>query len=540
MPRQTERPAAERHARKIGVALAKGRTPPSSRELDAFAQDGGAVFETLEGLVAHLAAGDGEDSPLVYGYDYLLRSQLQSLRFQQDRGYDVAIGMLENFQRAVAGHTTAGRLRGTALSLVAVALHQAGIVISADLTAAIEDTLDDTTEDVPGTADPGILTGLIESIVELCEGNAFLVASSLMETAHGMPLELRTSMAAILTVSQSAAAREAAVLLLLDPEPAIRSAAAAALESQPASVSPRSMRRLIAMRNWRPPAERAEIDKIVRAARAHGIDCAGWEPGGAEEILSSGLDGSGAQTSMVVSPAGRRKRLSSILCKNGLQDAWCGPPEGKSQFRMMLAEATEEVDLRRVSRAYLDRVICHGIQVALDAGACPPAGLLEIAEALGGADWQPQRLEWRAVLGELLVALPAERRTPAAVAATLAASDDLVLACPITDSWFEDDQEVARIVQRSGPRSTEEQAAYLLQSVIEQRREKWAELIVWTAAWLREASAAESGPEAGAWQEFAIVADAVAQGHDLGQIPLMETVAYNTAYAMEDAARSAG
>jgi hypothetical protein len=162
--------------------------------------------------------------------------------------------------------------------------------------------------------------------------------------------------------------------------------------------------------------------------------------------------------------------------------------------------------------------------------------LLEVAEVLGGADWQPQRLEWREVLGELVAALPAERRTPAAVAATIAASDDLVVACPITDSWFEDDQDVARIVQRSGRRSREKQAAHLLQTVIERRREKWAEFIAWTAVWLREADGAESGP----WQEFAIIADAVAKGHDLAQIPLMEFIAYNTALAMDHAARSAG
>ena len=36
----------------------------------------------------------------------------------------------------------------------------------------------------------------------------------------------------------------------------------------PASISPLSMRRLIATRNWHPPDERGRIDGIVRAARA--------------------------------------------------------------------------------------------------------------------------------------------------------------------------------------------------------------------------------------------------------------------------------
>lgn len=524
MPPRTPKSAAERHARKVAEALAKGRPPPSTPDLEDFAQDGEAAFETLEGLVAHLISGGGDESPLTYGYQFLLQGQLESLRFQRDRGYDVAIGMIENFQRAVASHAIAGRLRGEALSLVAAALHQAGIPASADLTAAIKDTI----EDVPETPDAQILTGLIDSIVDACDGNAFALVNSLAEAAHGMPPELRASMAVALAMSPSAVARQAAVLMLLDPEPAIRSAVAATLESLAASVSPLSMRRLIAMRNWRPQAERAEIDKVVRAARAKGIDCAAWDAGGAEEILSTALDGSGAQTCLIVSPVGRRKRLSSILFKNGLRDAWCGPPESKSQLEKMLSRAAHDVDLMRVSRGYLDRIVRHGIEVGLGAGTRPPAGLLEVAEALGGADWQPERLDWREILTELLAAIPAARLTPAAVATTLAASGDLVATSELTASWFEDDQDVARIVQRASRRSHEQQAAHLLQTVIEQRREKWAELFAWTALWLREANGGEGTP----WQEFSILADAVAKGRELAQIPLMEFIAANTADAM--------
>ena len=529
---RTPKSAAERHARKVAGALAKGRPPPSTSDLEDFAHDGEAVFETLEGLVAHLISGGGDESPLTYGYQFLLQGQLESLRFQRDRGYDVAIGMIENFQRAVANHAIAGRLRGEALSLVAAALHQAGIPASADLAAAIKDTM----EDVRETPDAQLLTGLINSIVDACDGNAFELVNSLAESAHGMPTELRASIAVALAMSPSAAAREAAVLMLLDPEPAVRSAVAATLENLATSVSPLSMRRLIAMRNWRPQAERVEIDKVVRAARAKGVDCAGWDAGGADEILSSALDGSGAQTCLVVSPVGRRKRLSSILFKNGLRDAWCGPPESKSQLEKMLSRAAHDVDLLPVARTYLDRIVRHGIEVGLGAGTRPTAGLLEVAEALGGADWQPERLDWREILAELLAAIPAARRTPAAVATTLAASGDLVAMSEITTSWFEDDQEVARIVQRGGRRSPEQQAAHVLETVIEQRREKWAELFVWTVLWLREVNGGEGTP----WQEFSLVADAIAKGHDLAQIPLMQFIAGNTVFAMGDQGAATG
>ena len=57
MRQQAPKSAAERHARKIGAALAKGRMPPATPELDDFVNDGAAVFETLEGLVAQLEVG---------------------------------------------------------------------------------------------------------------------------------------------------------------------------------------------------------------------------------------------------------------------------------------------------------------------------------------------------------------------------------------------------------------------------------------------------------------------------------------------------
>src|ERR1041384_1068795 len=136
---QIPKSPAEHYAHKIAGALAKGRRPPRTPDVEEFADDGEAAFETLDKLIAHLTLeGDGAD-PLTLGYQYLLQRQLESLRFQKDRGYDLAIGMIENFQRAVTNHATAGRLQGAGLSLVMSTLHQAGIPPSADLKAAIEE-----------------------------------------------------------------------------------------------------------------------------------------------------------------------------------------------------------------------------------------------------------------------------------------------------------------------------------------------------------------------------------------------------------------
>lgn len=516
---------SDKCARLLAKALVKGRPPSRTRALDDLIGDGAAAFETLEGLVAHLAVGGGGDAALTQGYLFLLQAQLENLRLQRDRGYDLAIGMLENFQHAVAGHATARRLQGAGLTLVTSALHQAGIPASAELAAVIEATIESA---VP--PDLGQLAGLIDSIVEAGEGDAFLIIDSLAESSHGLPAAARAGVAAALTTSSNSMAREAAILMLLDPERQIRDAVIAALKNRPTLISPVSVRRLIAMRNWRNEGERAAIDEVVRLARVGGIECAASEPGTQHSVLMSGIDGSGAQTAMIILAAGRRKRPCSILFKRGVRGAWAAPPQTSRSLDAMLAQTTEDIALLTVSRAYLDRIICHEIQVGLDAGELPQAGLLQVQEMLGGTGWQPSRLDWREVLATLLSAVPGARREPAAVAELLRQS--VLWAAQFAESWFEDDQEVARQIGLRRMRGAEKQAELVLQTFIEARRDKWAELFCWTALWLREAAPEDDAP----WQQFVILADAIAGGCRLDGVSLMRQIAMSTVWVLAEAA----
>src|SRR2546428_12690982 len=134
----------------------------------------------------------------------------------------------------------------------------------------------------------------------------------------------RGALAAGLALCGASAARGAAVLLLLDPDRVVRRAVAGALATVASSLSPTDVRRLVAMRNWRPENERAEVDGIVRKARAAGVDCAQWEAGGTETILATAIDGAATQGFLLVSPAGPKKRISSILTQGGVADALSG------------------------------------------------------------------------------------------------------------------------------------------------------------------------------------------------------------------------
>ena len=89
-------------------------------------------------------------------------------------------------------------------------------------------------------------------------------------------------------------------------KPRSRRAVAGALAQVAASLTPTEVRRLIAMRNWRPENERTELDAIIRKARAAGIDWAPWEAGSIEAIVASAVDGATAQGFRLISPVARR------------------------------------------------------------------------------------------------------------------------------------------------------------------------------------------------------------------------------------------
>ncbi len=118
--------------------------------------------------------------------------------------------------------------------------------------------------------------------------------------------------------------------------------------------------------------------------------------------------------------------------------------------------------------------------------------------------------------------IPAKSRDPAVVKSMLRQSDQLEDLGPIAQSWFEDDPEIVRAVASSRGTSKAKRVDYLLQTVMEQRREKWADIFLRSAALLRDVSGDLC------WPELTLVAKAVAEGQDLAEIGLMRDIALRT------------
>ncbi len=213
-------------------------------------------------------------------------------------------------------------------------------------------------------------------------------------------------------------------------------------------------------------------------------------------------------------------RISSILTKGGIADAWAGEPESLRDVEAAAAAAGMDAPILAVSRSYLDRALSHCLALTVERGEAPPLGLLQVAETIGGADWQPARI-FRETISGLIAELPEAMRDSTAVSTVLRKSGELADLEAFEQSWFEDDPGTARIVASGRSRGRAKLATYLLQSVIARRRDKWADLFLRTALWMRQAP-----PDADlCWRELTIVAEAIARGCDLTEIGLMRNFA---------------
>jgi hypothetical protein len=520
----------DEHARRIAQAIAKGRPPPFNDAFDRYCESfPREIFAAFTGAARHMPPA-GQDEPLAIGYLLLLQRLLEHLRYRTDRGYADAAKLIADFQADVVAQVEAGNVDGRMLAFVGGALHQSKIPASPELTAASARQPVDPDEDGPLPTD---VHAALAGILEACDGDLFLAVGSLIESGHAMPAETRSALAVGLALAGIPEARGAAVLFLLDPNSTVRRAVAGALAQVAASLTPTDVRRLIAMRNWRPENERAEVDAVIRKARAAGIDCAPWKAGSIEAIVATAVDGATAQGFLLISPAGRKKRISSVLTKGGIADAWSGEPESRRQIETSLAAAGMDTPTLAVSRSYLDRIVAHELALSIKKREAPPFGLLQVAETIGGADWQPARMALGETLAGMIAEVPKAMCEPATLASVLRKSNELAEMEAVAQSWFEDDPQVAQAVERARGRDRAKLVTYLLQSVIARHRDRWADVVLRTALWMREAP-----PEADlCWRELAIVAKALVDGRDVTEIGLMRDIALRTIAVLRDAGR---
>ncbi len=174
--------------------------------------------------------------------------------------------------------------------------------------------------------------------------------------------------------------------------------------------------------------------------------------------------------------------------------------------------------------------MCHHLAVGLENSTVPPVGLIQVAETTMAIDWQPAKVDWREAISALVGQIPEHLLKPAEVTEILRTSDEWATIGGLSDSWFEDDQEVQDVLAKSRSRQLEMLMQWVLEEIVEKRKLKWAERFLWLALWLKEAPPELLSP----WPQFTILARELAKDRPAREIPLMEQIALTTVMVLGD------
>ena len=211
----------DEHARRIARAIAKGRPPPFSADLDRYCEScPHEIFAAFTGAARHMPPA-GKNGALAIGYLFLLQRLLEHLRYRTDRGCADAAKLIADFQADVVAQLEAGHVDGRMLAFVGGALHQSNIPASPELAAASAKHPVDQNEDGPLPTDARTA---LAGILEACGGDPFIAAGSVTESGHALPPEARGVLAGALALAGSPEARSVAVLFLIDPKSVVRRA----------------------------------------------------------------------------------------------------------------------------------------------------------------------------------------------------------------------------------------------------------------------------------------------------------------------------
>lgn len=482
----------------------------------------------LDAAVAASAARK-RDEPLVTACHWLLANQLELIRYRLERGHDWARAMLEAYQEKLIGLARSNTLPAPDWFVLVNLLKDAKVPIRPEMVDALSQAIAEVTPgEAPGPDDIGReLRGIIDQMGSAVGDDPFMVVEGLAETGTLMPAELRAYLVHELGLSRHSALREALPLLLLDPEPMVRQAAAAALEqvATPETFSPVMLRRTLLVRNWVPESEREAIDRLVRKARVKGVACAQWPSAPTLAIQCSAVDGSGAQSLILTTPGGRHGLFAGILLKQGfgVRDAWCDLSLPHSKITRSLKEIRHEMQWIPIGRDYLDLVVQHHIASGLAAGNLPLTAMVQIAEAIGATDWKNRSLDVTVETERLFAGLGAEANTKTAIDASMRRSNVLFAEDPMMQSWFEDDAAIRELVNDRRRLKHEVAVRRVLDQVLTARRGVWAERLLFLALWLRAGTEAAMPTEW--WRDCVVLAHELLTTRPLAELPAMVTIA---------------
>jgi hypothetical protein len=507
--------------------IASGRVSTHAQQaVETLADYSNAAVELLE-LALDEAAKEQPDQALVDSSIFLFGQASEALRLNIEGGYKTASDIAERVRKRLVAASQSGAVDPSMILSLAQSFAAAKLDLGEELPAVLEHLIEQVGAANAGDGDPAAMLGFVADLVKQVNGDAFALFSCLNENSVGVPDESRAAMPMALLFSGEAAAAEASIGWLLDPATPVRRATASALgdSARAGKVTPTMLRRMITMRNWLPEDSRSALDAAIATARRKGMAPAQWDEVEVRQLITTGVDGSGAIGVLAHCRNQRKNFLGSVVLKHGVGVRDALAQEGLTQKEIdgAFLEAGL-IDQFTIAPDFLATAVGHFLALGHRTGTTPPFGLVRFLETVGVSSVQPHLMNAASLLDTI--------KEGSAIGADafehlLANGFDVAGDYFFVDSWFEVGDEVDAVLL-GNRRARHKRAALILEKVLEPRREWWTQVAAWAAFVLYRAEDDER------WQEFYAVASAMVQGRALKEISLMYKVAEQTASAWED------
>src|SRR6516164_8331711 len=303
--------------------------------------EGGATAEIVRRLLAEGHRSHPDDG-MIAAYAFLLEGALATLRLQASGGDVGAEHEIADVRNRLGDALQKGGVTPEVLMLMARAFARAELDPGRILQQAMMTAMEAQSRPVAAAMTAADISDHFAELAAALDNDPFEIYAELAITAAAFPPDHHATMAGALAISDSEAVREAALGFAFSPDPAVSSAALAAVSQQvrAPSVSSKAIDRLVRMRPWLSDTRRPNVDTAIRALRpkaAPPLPVERWEIRG---VLASLCDGAGAQSLFALAKRGRRFALASLLVKSeiGVADAWVRGGMTKAEVDAVIAE----------------------------------------------------------------------------------------------------------------------------------------------------------------------------------------------------------
>lgn len=397
--------------------------------------------------------------------------------------------------------------------------------------------IDQSNEQYLGDADNinlDIMPRLPELLDQLRRENKFKTSFELCELIlphiMSMPTDEQLSLIIEMAQSKKPIVHEVSVLMLLHPKAMIRKIIANVLYRSVSTeiFTPIDLRRIILIRNWVPTDERKGIDTIISHLRRKNLSPAPYMRSKIAKIVASSMDGAGAAFIMFETKTTQQRKVAAFVIKVdvGIRDPWVMSKAPKNYFDNLVQDKSDnEIPLKRVSKAYVDRMVQHFLEETIKNEGIPEASFIEVAELFGANNWQPQSLSWLVEINRLRNAYK-DQLSDSKIKDSLHRSGHWHLDQSISKSWFETGDVAMKSLNEStsehNQNSTHSLETIATRCLMSKCLDKWKDIFLITCLWMR------SKKEHELCADLFTILHCLDENMDLSEIPLLCNVTAQT------------